>query len=267
MSRYNFKVADGYDLSNYDQDAVKQAQGGTAWGQQDQARYDKIMADRKAKESSGVTNSPNQQQIQARSEAKEKAQAVLPPGHKSKSAVNNKQEQNINQDNDINSSVEGNDNYVYNTQDNSIRQYGGDNRSLVINNKGPNSVAGSLDGAGTAGTLAGIWDADDSPGAKASRLSQHVTMNRDNQKKYAETSHIAQGAISRANQNSYINPANMDKRISERQKVSEAKATVMGGNIFGDMFNFKTPDWNSANPAEEVETPDFDKMYNKYTKF
>ena len=59
----------------------------------------------------------------------------------------------------------------------------------------------------------------------------------------------------------------MDKRIQEREKYSRAKSTVMAGNIFGDMFNMKTPDWNSADPAKPVETPDFEKMYDKYTDF
>ena len=125
----------------------------------------------------------------------------------------------------------------------------------------------SMDGVGTAGTLAGLWDADDSPGAKASRLAQHSDMNRQMQKRYANTSSIAQGAISRAQQNSYIKPGELDKRIHERSKYHKAKSTVQGANIFGDLYGLEGPDWNSAKPAAPVEKPDFEEMYDKYTDF
>ena len=207
-----------------------------------------------------------------RSEAKSRSQQIIrmqgnpnTTGHTP--VVQNEQGQNTNQDNDISSNVYGNNNYVYNNQDNSIRQYGGDNRSLVINTDGKGSLMDSMDGVGTAGTLAGLWDADDSPGAQMSRLDRQMTANRDAQKKYKNTDYISQGAISQASRNSYIDPQAMDKRIKERENYSRAKSTVMAGNIFGDMFNMKTPEWNSATPAKPVESPDFDKMYNKYTKF
>ena len=177
------------------------------------------------------------------------------------------QEQNVTQDNDINTNIDGNNNYVNNQQDNSIRQYGGDNRTMVINTNGKGSLTNQLDGAATAGTLGGYWDVDDSPAGQQKRLDRHVTSARDYSKKYANTDYISQGAISRARQNSFIDPGAMDKRIQEREKYSRAKATAMGGNIFGDMFNMKTPDWNSAEPGKPVESPDFDKMYNKYTDF
>ena len=41
MAQYDFNH-EGYDLSGYDQDLVKQAQGGKNWGKEDQARYDKL---------------------------------------------------------------------------------------------------------------------------------------------------------------------------------------------------------------------------------
>ena len=113
-------------------------------------------------------------------------------------------------------------------------------------------------------TLAGYYAPDDSPAAKAKRLDQHVTMNRDNQKKYADTSYIAQGAISRAKNNAYIDPAALDKRIAQREQYSRDKSKVMSSQLFGDMGNFMKPDWQSADPAKPVEAPDFEKMYDKY---
>ena len=50
--------------------------------------------------------------------------------------IENTQEQNVRQDNDINTNVSGDNNTVITEQDNSIRQYGGDNRSFVYNSNG-----------------------------------------------------------------------------------------------------------------------------------
>ena len=167
------------------------------------------------------------------------------------------------QDNDQQSSVVGDKNYVYQTQDNSVRNYGGDNRSFTYNGTGDLGK----DNVATMGTLSGIWAPDDSPGAQAARLDRHVTQNRDNQKAYANTSHIAEGAIARARRNAYIDPAALDKRIGERSEYHRSKATLKGNQIFGDLFGMNGPTWNSADPAEPVEKPDFDEMYDKYTDF
>jgi hypothetical protein len=182
-------------------------------------------------------------------------------------SVKNSQSQEIKQDNDQSSVINGNNNIVNQQQDNSIRQYGGDNRSLIVQNAGGGSTTQALDGVATAGTLAGLWDANDSPGAKASRVDQAQTMNADAQKRYANTSSIAQGAIAMADQNRYIDPAKLDQRVHDRAQYHKSNATAMGGNIFGDLFGQKAPDWNSPDPAKPVEKPDFEGMYDKYTDF
>ena len=224
--------------------------------------------------------------LDARREAKERAKNVKPAvepdtqdvtlpqpaatGNQpinQEASVQNSQSQKINQDNDQSSVINGNNNYVNQQQDNSIRQYGGDNRSLIVQNAGGGSTTQALDGVATAATLGGFYDADDSPGAKAARVDQAQTMNADAQKRYANTSHIAQGAIAMANQNNYIDPAKLDQRVHDRSSYHKANATKMGGNIFGDLFGQKAPNWNSADPAKPVEKPDFEGMYDKYTDF
>ena len=189
--------------------------------------------------------------------------------------LNNQQTQNITQDNDISNNISGDNNVVNNNQDNSVRNYGGDNRSLVINTSNTGIQGGrrygtglteTLDGVATAGTLSGFYDVDDSPAGRAKRLDQNVTMARDNAKKYSNVDYSA-NSIANARRNSYINPQKLDERIKARENYSRSKATVMGGNIFGDMFNFNTPDWKSAKPGKPVESPDFEGMYNKYTDF
>ena len=176
--------------------------------------------------------------------------------------INNQQDTNVSQKNPQQSDIQGDNNYVNQQQDNSVRVYGGDNRSFVYNSQGEGK-----DTPATMATLAGYYAPDDSPGAQASRLDRHVTQNRDNQKKYSNTSHIAMGAIKRGEQNSYIDPAKIDKRVRGRSEYHRAQSTVTGGNIFGDLFGMNGPTWNSAEPAKPVEMPDFEKMHETYTDF
>ena len=237
-----------------DPEIVSKTHQGKGWGAQDQARYDAMIKKRGEAKGQAQQYINNRPQNQGGSKPK--------PYGGNTTDIANTQTQTVTQDNDQQSSVTGDNNYVYQNQDNSIRNYGGDNRSFVYNSKGEGP-----DTPATMATLAGYYAPDDSPGAQASRLDRHVTQNRDNQKKYANTSHIAQGAISRAQNNSYIDPAALDKRIGERAEYHRSKSTLKGGQIFGDLFGMSGPTWNSAEPAEEIEKPDFDEMYDKYTDF
>tara|TARA_R110002012_G_scaffold282840_4_gene472685 strand:+ start:1469 stop:2443 length:975 start_codon:yes stop_codon:yes gene_type:complete len=171
--------------------------------------------------------------------------------------------QTVTQDNDQTSTVNGNDNYVYQNQDNSVRNYGGDSR--VFNYQGSGDA--TKDTPGTAGTLGGFFAPDDSHSANAARLDRQSTQNRDLQKAYQNTSHIAQGAISRAGQNAYTDPAALDQRIANREQYNNAKSDVMRAQLFGDMGNFQASPWKDAKPQEEVEMPDYEEMYDKYSKF
>ena len=264
---------------------VKQTHQGKGWGEQDQKRYDVAIGKRKTgkqvremrqeggwkdtyaslqkhQNKGGTLGGVAQRQydrmdqrVQNRADAKDRSQNW-------QSVQNNSQQQNVSKDNDINSTVTGSDNYVYNNQDNSQRNYGGDNRSFVYNGngEGPDTPA-------TMATLAGYYAPDDSHGAQAARLDRNVTLNRDNQKKYANTSHIAMGAVKRAEQNSYIDPKALDQRIAARSQYHKDQATIKGASIFGDIYGLEGPTWNSAKPAEKVEKPDFEKLTDTYTDF
>ena len=171
--------------------------------------------------------------------------------------------QTVTQDNDQTSTINGNNNYVNQNQDNSVRNYGGDTR--VFNYQGSGDP--TKDTPGTAATLSGFYAPDDSHAANAARLDRQSTQNRDLQKAYQNTSHIAQGAITRANQNAYTNPAALDKRIAQREQYNNAKSDVMRSQLFGDMGNFQAGQWNDAKPQEKVEMPDYEEMYKKYSDF
>ena len=116
-------------------------------------------------------------------------------------------------------------------------------------------------------TMGGFYDVDDSPAANASRVDRQSDQNAQLQEKYSDTSNIAQNAIDNASKNAYIDPAALDKRVSASAQNMFDMSTVMGANIFGDMFAAKPPTWNSPKPAEKVETPDFSKLYKTYTEF
>ena len=158
------------------------------------------------------------------------------------------QGQQVQQNNDINSN-DCDGNYVHNSQDNSVRNHGGDNRSFVYNSsgEGPDSPA-------TMATMAGFYAPDDSPSANAARVDRQQTQNKDAQKKYKNTSSIAQGAINRAKQNQYINPQAIDKRIAAREQYNRDQSTIMAGDIFGDMWAFDAPNYKSPERQKEVET-------------
>ena len=189
------------------------------------------------------------------------------PGEGSVNPVqDNDMTQQVQQDNDITTTIDGNNNYVNNQQDNSIRQYGGDNRQFTYVG-GQNGGNPALDTPASAATMAGYWDVNDSPAKQASFVDMYSTINRDAQKQYSNVGHITQGAISRAAQNATINTNALDKRIYDREQYSRAKSDMMGMNLFGDMYKGTAPTWQRPEPQKEVETPDFDKLYDTMTDF
>ena len=165
--------------------------------------------------------------------------------------------QNANQDNDINTTINGNDNTVTNTVDNSIRQYGGVNKSFTYN--GSSNGNNYEDTPVSAGTMGGYFYDGDSPGKSAAFLDRYMTQNMDNQKKF-ENKGRAQDAINKADANQTINIDNLDQRIEARTKANRARSTVMAGNIFGDMFNFSPDKFKGPEAQDPVETPDFKKL-------
>ena len=164
--------------------------------------------------------------------------------------------------------IAGNGNIVTNNQaiDNSVdnsRTYGGSYRNFEYNGSGNPAT----DTPVSAATMGGFYDVDDSPAANAARVDRQSDQNTQLQQQYSDTSGIAQSAIDNAAKNAYIDPAALDKRVSAGAQNMFDMSTVMGANIFGDMFAAKPPTWNSPKEPEKVETPDFSKLYKTYTEF
>ena len=175
------------------------------------------------------------------------------------------QEQNITQNNDLNQTM-GDNNVVTNNVDNSIRQYGGDNRSMVINTSGGGRLTNQLDGAATAATLGGFYDADDSPSASASFLDRYNVMNKDMQKGFTNGSEFTARAIGMANKNTEMKANKFDKRVMARRASNESKSRLMYNSIFGDPSK-KTADWQRPDTPDPVKEPDWKDMYGKFTDF
>ncbi len=165
----------------------------------------------------------------------------VPP--RTNTEVEQSQDQQVTQDNDINSSVNGDNNNVNISQDNSVRQYGGVNKSFVYN--GGSNGNNYMDTPVSAGTMGGYFHDEDSPGKSASFVDRYQTMNRDYQKQFSN-SNFAQQAITKASQNTATDVNALDQRINDRAKLSRARSTSMAGDIFGDMFNYSPEEFEPA---------------------
>ena len=157
--------------------------------------------------------------------------------------VDQVQDQEVSQDNDINSTVTGDNNNVNISQDNSVRQYGGINKSFVYN--GSSNGKNYLDTPVSAATMAGYYHDEDTPASSASFVDRYTTMNSDYQKRFQNTN-FAQQAITKAAQSQAVDIGALDERVDERAKANRARSSSMAGDIFGDMFNYKPEDYESG---------------------
>lgn len=179
--------------------------------------------------------------------------------------LNNQQTQNITQNNDINTTVTGNNNVVTNNQDNSIRNYGGDNRSLIINesNTGVQGGAGrnsrgsyynTADKAITMGTLGGFFDVDDSPAGQAKFMDMNQTFNRDAQKRYLDFGSNTANRY-RNYRSGAFNIENLQKRVDGTGQRFRDMATIQGVKTYGDraaVTNY--PAFEFGDPIKKIES-------------
>ena len=169
-------------------------------------------------------------------------------------------------DNQVN---QGDNSFNYQQIDNSVRQYGGDNRSFVWNSANTGVSDGSmggLDGAATAATLGGFYDVDDSPAAQAKFVDMHNTINIDQQKRFSNADPYAQMAIEQAARNTTIDPNKMDQRIHAREQAAMASARLGYNNLFGDPSK-PVADWVRPETPKPNEEPDWDNMYDNMTNY
>ena len=219
--------------------AMEALDGGRHFGESDRARYDTLMANRgKAKEKAQVQQSS----------------PSVDNNQNQNANTDSRQSQDVRQDNDINTNINGDNNLVNNSQDNSIRQYGGNTK--VFNYQGGGN---GMDTPVSAGTMGGMFHDEDSPAKSASFLDRYMTQNKDYQKQFQNRGH-AETAIRAADRNQTINIDNIDQRLDERSKATRARSKVMAGEIFGDMYNFTPTDFKGAEAQDPIESPNFKKL-------
>ena len=168
-----------------------------------------------------------------------------------KTVIENTQTQDVKQDNDINTNIDGNNNTVINEQDNSIRQYGGDNRSFVYN-------GGGKGGTGTpvsAATMSGFYDVDDSPAAQAKFNDMYTTMNRDNQKRYAGDAMKTFAKYGNLDARNYTDES-MTNTINRGIQYSFDRSDRQTGHVFGDIWNnnYITEEWKMPSAPAPIES-------------
>ena len=144
-------------------------------------------------------------------------------------AIKNTQKQNINQDNDQSSTITGDNNTVWQQQDNSIRQFGGDNRSFVYH--GGNS---GVDTPVSAMTMSGILDVDDSPAAQAKFVDLYGTLNDDAQKKFAGSGFKIAEMAKGMGSGQPFDMAGLEAQIQQSSQNSYDRAEVAYNDTFGD---------------------------------
>ena len=259
----------------YDRESIQQAaaDSGLRVGGKAQQRFDRWDARAAAREKAQeVVQNPVKQPVEENSNANVEQEPNTTPVHKptfpmptaepiinkpitvkptqdvsiiptTNTEVEQTQDQEVTQDNDINSTVTGDNNNVNISQDNSVRQYGGVNKSFVYN--GSTNGKNYMDTPVSAATMGGFYHDEDSPAKSASFVDRYQTMNRDYQKQFSNNN-FAQQAITGAAQTAAIDVGALDQRVNDRAKLSRARSTSMAGDIFGDMFNFSPQEFASV---------------------
>ena len=144
------------------------------------------------------------------------------------------QNQNVNQNNDQNVSVTGDNNTTISEQDNSVRYYGGSNR--VFNYSGGRGNSSYEDTPASSATLAGFYAPDDSPAAIAAQNDLFTTMNRDNQKKYANAGKKTASKYSNFDARSFTDNSIQDA-INRSTMYSTKKGDSEMAYAIGDIWN------------------------------
>lgn len=166
--------------------------------------------------------------------------------------VDNSQHQEVNQDNDINTNITGDGNKTFVEQDNSVRNYGGDNRSFVYNSSGGE---GSLyDNPASAATMAGFYDVDDSPSAQAAFVDLYSDLNRNNGTRFAGEAMKTVDMFS-MDARGYT-PEAMGNAIGKSTQYSFDRADRQTGHVFGDIWNpdYITEDWKMPTPPKAIDS-------------
>ena len=168
--------------------------------------------------------------------------------------ANNSITKDVTQDNDQEANFTGDNNTVIQNADNSVRTYGGDNRSFIYNSTGSGG-GGLYDNPGSMATLGGFYDVNDSPAAQAGFVDMYSTMNADNQKRYAGQAMETFAKYGNLDARDYT-PESMDTHLGRGIQYSYDKADEQTGHTFGDIWNdnYITENWKMPSAPKEIKS-------------
>ena len=165
------------------------------------------------------------------------------------STQENDQNFNVIQDNDLNAQITGDNNVSQITQDNSVRNYGGDQRNFTyISGQNANGTPSYLtDSPVSAATMAGYYSPSDSPASNAAFVDRYQTMNSDAQKKY-DPFGTAEGYMARGKGDNVglVDQTALRQEINLAPEIARARADMANLNAYGDQYRAPTVRWNSA---------------------
>ena len=160
----------------------------------------------------------------------------------------NNQNFNVTQDNDLNAQITGDNNVSQITQDNSVRNYGGNqNNFTYVSGQNANGTPSYLtDSPVSAATMAGYYSPNDSPASNAAFVDRYQTMNSDAQKKYNPFG-TAEGYMTRAtNMPGTVDPTALRQEINMAPELAYARSDMANLNTYGDQYRAPSVRWNSA---------------------
>ena len=121
--------------------------------------------------------------------------------------------------------------------------------------------------------LGGYYEIDDSTDRNNARVNSQIDNFRTRAERY-DADDVVQTAIDNGKRNSFINIKELDNRVQSREMYNNAKADVSRSEIFGDVWKNQYTDnaasrqpWQTATPGKDIETPDFEDMFERYTNF
>jgi hypothetical protein len=241
-------------------DAQKAA--GAVFGKKAQKQYDRMTARKgkidarkeakqRAKEAGGSTGKPTNPIDETVTGESDNTPSNNEYNQANETTIENTQEQDVTQDNDIDTNIVGDNNKTYIEQDNSVRQYGGDNRSFVYNSMG---TGGLYDSPVSAATMAGFYDVDDSPSAQAGFVDMYKDLNKNNGTRFAGEAMKTVDMFS-MDARGYT-PEAMGNAIGKSTQYSFDRADRQTAQVFGDIWNedYITEDWKMPTPPKAIES-------------
>lgn len=173
------------------------------------------------------------------------------------------QSQGVNQDNDISTTINGNNNTVTNSQDNSVNQtitnnttYGGSTRNFTYS--GGKGEKGLYDSPVSKATMGGYYDVDDSPAASQQFLDRYIGANSKAQaaesKRYKAEGSFDYNAM--ADKSRAFNPVAMQERLDREPLIDYDRNTIQFADLFGDMANkqFDPGPYMMPKPPSKIES-------------